>query len=259
MMQGVIAVFWREMRRFRTEKIRLVLLLVQPMLWLVFMGNTVSRGFSTNGKVAFFLQGAPDYFSFMTCGVVVLGSFVSAVYSGMSLLHDIKSGLYERLVSIVSRSIAVPLGKAMAAVFQNVLQTIAVVLAAWCFGVTVRTGILGILVIVLAMSVLNVAVSLFCLSLARKIRSSEAYFSALTCIALPVIYASSMLFPTSFMPDWLRVPANVSPLSAMALMTRRIVCIGWDYSAIALGLGAAIGMLVVSAIIAVASFSDRLE
>lgn len=259
MIQGIAAIFWREMRRFWVEKIRLVMLLIQPTLWLVFMGNTISRGISSIGKVTAFLQGAPDYFSFMTCGVIVLGSFVSAVYAGMSLIHDIKSGLYERLTSIVSHPIAIPLGKALAAAFQNILQIFAVLIAAYCFGVAVQTGIPGVLVIVVATTVLNMAVSLFCLALARCLRSSESYFSVLTCIALPIVYASSLLFPTSFMPNWLRIPANLNPLSAIARMMRRIVCFGWDYSAIALGLGAAIGLLAVSAVFVAASFSDRQE
>ncbi len=226
-MIGIYCVLWREMRKFWYDKVRVLVVLLQPALWLVFMGNTMNRATAKIPQVAYFLQGAKDYMSYMAPGIIVLGSLFSAVYCGVGLLHDRESGFFDKLLSSPVPRWAVPFGKMLAAAVQNLIQTLILVATSIPFGVPFVTGIKGLLVILLVATLINLGVSAITLVLALSVPTLESYLAVICCLALPLIFASTIMFPTAFMPDWLATASGWNPLSYAVAPIRRLVNVGW--------------------------------
>ena len=42
-LNGIYFVFWREMKRFLQQRVRLLMSIIQPVIWLALMGNMMAR------------------------------------------------------------------------------------------------------------------------------------------------------------------------------------------------------------------------
>src|SRR5690606_11426524 len=77
----VYVVFWREMRRFVGQRMRILALVAQPIIWLVFMGNMLQG--LTAEFAASALLGTDSYVAFMLPGIVVMTALFAGLFSGM--------------------------------------------------------------------------------------------------------------------------------------------------------------------------------
>lgn len=219
-------VYWREMRRFWRQPTRVAVTMIQPALWLTLMGNSLNEATSRIPQIRLIL-GAPDFMTYMTAGVICMATLFSGVYSGMSVLWDRRIGYLDKmLASPIPRS-AIPQGKMLAAAVQNALQLASLLVVARLFGVRVVTGWAGILVIAGLSTALSLCVSAASLALAARVRTQETFIALVSCLALPLIFTSTVVFPTALMPRWLAAAAIWNPLSYAVRPMRRLISYGW--------------------------------
>jgi ABC-2 type transport system permease protein len=65
--------------------------------------------------------------------------------------------------------------------------------------------------------------------IASAVRSREHFMGVGQLITLPLFFASTALYPVSLMPGWLRVAAQVNPLTyAVELLRRLLLDLGPD-------------------------------
>ena len=250
-MRGTLPVFGRELLRFGRDKTRIVVLLVQPSIWLLFMGSIMNNATSRIPQVRAFLQGAPDYLAYMAPGIMVLGSLFSSVYCGLSLIHDRERGMLERMLASPIRRAAVPYGKMLSAATQNVAQALILIATAALAGARFRTGAPGLVAALAMATTVNMGCSALLLALTLAVRSTETYIAIICCCALPAVSASTIMFPVAFMPDWFAAAARWNPLSLAVTPIRQLMNVGWIWSDLYAGLGAAAGSaLLLSALVA---------
>ncbi len=219
-------VFWREMKRLGRQKARIAVALVQPAIWLGLMGSTMNQATSTMPQVTA-VMGAPDYFAYMTPGVIVMTTLFGAIYAGMSVIWDRRLGVMDRMLASPVARPAIPLGKAAAATAMNVVQAAAVLLTARAFGVVIATGFAGAVVVVAVASIASLGLSAASLALATRIRSFETLLAVAGFLTMPLVFSSTVLFPTLFMPGWLAEATKWNPLTFVVSPLRNLVNKGW--------------------------------
>lgn len=193
--------------------------LVQPLIWLVIFGQlfkniTQLPGFPTGSYVDFFVP-----------GVLIMTVLFGSSWSGVSLLREIQSGTVDKmLVSPVSR-IAIVLSRVLHSTAQVIIQVAIMLAVSWALGAHLNLGLIDLgltLVVVLLLGLCFAAVSNgFAIALQRE----EPLVIIGNLMTLPLMFFSTALVPTSFMPDWIKYVTMINPIN-YAVEAVRAVLVG---------------------------------
>src|SRR5215469_13250997 len=211
-----VGVVWRrELIRFRTDRLRAVTSLVQPILFLFVLGTGLSSLAS---------RGMPPGLSFKTFiypGVLAMSVLFTAIFSAASIVWDREFGfLREILVAPVSRgSIVVGkcLGGATIATFQGVIF---LALAGFA-DVPYNPELIAILVGELLL--LSFTLTAFGVMMAARIKQFQAFMALTQMLVLPLFFLSGALYPLTGLPTWLTALTRIDPLTYVVGPMRHIV------------------------------------
>ena len=90
----------RQARNLMREPIWVVLLLVQPMVWLLLYGQLFKHVPRLGGF------GTQSYITFLAPGIVVMQAFFGASWSGMGMITDLDRGVIERFLATPASRLA---------------------------------------------------------------------------------------------------------------------------------------------------------
>lgn len=219
--QETTALTWRSVRRLSREPMSLVFGLFQPMLfWLILFGNLF--------KDAARVPGVTDYISFLTGGVIVMTVLNSCLAGGVDLLFDKENGFLERLMSAPISRNSLIVSRFIFVMGITSLQVLVMLLVTFLFfGVTVASGLAGILMIILIGLLLGIGIVALSLSLAFSLKSHGSFFSLLGFLSLPLIFLSSALLPIDQMPRWMGFLAQFNPMTYAIDVVRSLIMGGW--------------------------------
>jgi len=223
-------VCWREMKRFWLQKSRIATSVIQPVVWLVLMGNNLS-GLTRNPAAAGVL-GTSNYLEFMTPGVIVMTALFSGVYGGTTVLWDRRLGFLNKMLAAPIRRAAIPLGKLLSLMLQSWLQMIVIVIVAAVMGVRFATGVPGIIAMLLLASLFGLIMGSVSLALSARLKSIETLFAIMNFLTLPLMFTSNAIFPRQAMPGWLQSIAAVNPLTFAVTPMRTLATQGWLWGAL---------------------------
>jgi len=233
-LQDVYSIFWREMKHFIDQKMRIIVSIVQPFIWLSLMGNLMS-GF-TNNPFGLMALGGVKYLDFMTPGIIIMTTLFGGIFGGVSIVMDRRFGyLNKMLASPISRS-AIPLGKMLSSALTAGIQALMIIIVAKLMGVNFATGILGIILILILAMCFSLAMAGISLALAARLKNMETLFAIVNFLTMPLMFTSNAMFPTQTMPDWLATIARWNPLSYVVTPLRTLVTSGWNWMEITQGL-----------------------
>lgn len=230
-LRDALYVAWRELLKFFRARTRLVVAVIQPLLWLGLMGNMM-QGLAQNPFVERLL-GTGSYLAFMTPGVLLMTVLFGGVFAGMSIVWDRRIGYLEKLLAAPISRAAIPLGKMLAAVVQGGFQGLLILLIATGLGVRFATGLPGALFALLVAMVFSFTLSGFSLALAVRLKSQETLMAVVNFFTMPLMFTSNALFPREAMPRWLAAVAQVNPVTHAVTPIRQVLLSGWDW----LGMG----------------------
>ena len=233
-------VAWRELVKFFRAKVRVVVTLIQPLLWLGLMGN-VLEGFTKSPYVQQML-GTSSYLSFMTPGIILMTVLFGGVFSGLSIVWDRRIGYLEKLMAAPISRGAIPLGKMLAAAIQGGIQVLAIILIATALGVRFAAGPLGVLLILLVAMFFSSILSGFSLALAVRVKTQETLMAVVNFLTMPLMFTSNALFPREAMPGWLAAIAKVNPVTHAVTPIRELTLRGWDLGAMYPGIVVTVGL-----------------
>ncbi len=228
-LSDVYWVFWRETKRFFRQKIRIFMILIQPVVWLTLIGNV----FEKVAQVPGFPAGS--YLDFMAPGIVVMVTLFGGIWGGMTLVWDRRFGYLQKMLVVPIARSAIVLGKMLAIAFQNAMQVTVILFIALAMGVKFSAGIGGFLVLLLMAFLLCLAFSGISLSLGSVITSHETLMAVVNFLTLPVMFTSNAMMPLDMMPDWLEKIAKVNPITYAVNPIRSLFLTGFDWGAIGTG------------------------
>ncbi len=245
-------VFWREIKKFFQQKARITMAFVQPIVWLVLMGNMMTG--LTNNPMAAKMLGTGNYIDFMTPGIMIMTALFGGVMGGTSIIWDRRLGFLNKMLSSPIYRAAIPLGKLLAIGVQIMLQALIIVVIALLSGVHFVTGVPGVICLVLLSGIFGMIMGGISLSLGAVIKSMESLFAITNFLTMPLMFTSNAMFPTSAMPAWLKVIANVNPLTYATSAMRTIATQGWIFEKIWPGVLVLFGMIIITTSIAIRMF-----
>jgi ABC-2 type transport system permease protein len=206
-------VWFRELLRVRSDRVRLISSLAQPFLFLFVMGTGLSE--VTQGSTGV------DYQTFIFPGVLTMSVLFTAMFSSVSIVWDREFGfLREMLVAPVPRS-AIIIGKALGGATVATGQGVVVLSLAGVADVPYDPAMLALLMVELL--VLAFAVGSFGLMVAARIRQMQAFFGIMNLVVMPLYFLAGGLYPIGNLPDWLQVITKINPLTYAVAAMRHTV------------------------------------
>jgi ABC-2 type transport system permease protein len=210
-----IKIVWRrELIRYRSDRLRMVTTLVQPLLFLFVLGSGLER-LSSAGTHGVSLR------TFIYPGILCIAVMFTAMFSAASIVWDREFGfLREMMVAPVRRS-SIVIGKCLGGASVASIQGVIVICLAGLVGVPYDPLlILGIFVLQL---LLAFSITAFGVMIAIRIKQMQSFMGVMQMIVTPMFFISGALFPPSGLPGWLTVLNRLDPLSYAVDPMRRLV------------------------------------
>ena len=211
-------IFWREIKRYQKSRSGVLIRLIQPVIWIIVIGNTFSGTQPLIQSVGF--QG--DYIEFMTPGVIILTAIFTSIFGGVNTLWDRRYGFMNKaLTSPISRS-AIALGKMSAISLISALQASLIIGIALAIGVNFPNPIMiaPIMAIVILFSLGFSGISV---TVAATSKSQETFWGVINFLGMPLFMISPALFPLELLPDWLATIAKLNPVTYTVLLVREMM------------------------------------
>jgi ABC-2 type transport system permease protein len=211
-------VWRREMIHFVRDRVRAMVSLLQPMLFLFVLGIGLARLFSGSGGA--YGSGA-DYLMFLFPGVLVMAAQVPAISVGTSIVWDRQSGfLREMLVTPAGRGTLL-IGKCLGGTTVATCQGAVVLATAGLVHLPYRADLFALLLAELALT--SLALTALGSVVAVCIRRMQTFNTVLTVLITPLIFFSGLMFPIKAMPTWMAAVTLANPLTYAIDAMRRTI------------------------------------
>jgi ABC-2 type transport system permease protein len=200
---------------------------------------------------------ADSYLDFAFAFPLIQASLFGAITAGADLARDIETGFFDRLKLTPMRPVSLLLGMLAGILALGLLQGVVFLAVGTLMGVDIRSGFLGMVVIVFLMMLVALGFGGIGAILALRTGSVEAVESAFPLFFV-AIFMSSINLPRDLIEaDWFRFIATVNPISYLVEGIRSLVITGWDAQTLAIGFACAVAILVVALGGAAASLRTR--
>ena len=199
--------------------------LVTPLIFLVLFGQLLT-------KFSIFLPGSSGgYLAYLAPGVVMFNAMIGAPQGGVSIVNDLNSGFLSKMLLTQVRRPAILLGRLFTDMTVAVIQSIITIVVAIVMGVTIASGLPGVLLMLLTTAFFEFALSGIFLAVGMRTRKTETISALSGVLFFPLIFVSSAMFPVSFFPDWAQTISAYNPVSYASNVTRDLVQGGLTWSA----------------------------
>ena len=216
----------RQARNLMREPIWIVLLLVQPMVWLVLYGQLFHNVTRLGGF------GTTSYITFLAPAIVVMNAFFGATWSGMSMIADLDHKVIERFLATPASRFSLVLSQIVRSALTAAIQAVIILLVATALGVRIHTGVLGWLVIILAAILVNSAFAGISQAIALLTRREATMIAVANFIGLPLLFLSTTMIARSQMPAWMQSTASFNPVDWGVKAAREVVLPQTDWSVV---------------------------
>ena len=211
------------LRTFRNPWV-LVLTLAQPFMWLALFGSNFDA--LPSGALKVLTGGSSSYVAFLLPGVLSTSMLGIGMFGAMSTIQDKRFGYMKRiLLTPTSRSI-VFLSKAFGSATRGLVGIPVMIAAAYVFGVRLPWDPLGWGVWVAGLMCLALGFSAIFLAVTAASTDWQTPGVVANFITMPLMFASSSIFPNTFAPWWMRAISAHNPVTFSANLGRSVVLSG---------------------------------
>jgi len=226
---------YRQVKRWATSKSRVLSVIIQPLLWLAFLGIGFGSIFSPNNlnilpgdnttttlispaalraalsRYFTSIFGGIDYMTFIVTGMAAVVAFIGSFISGISVIWDKQFGfLKETLVAPASRKFVI-FGRMLGDSIVNTLQSLIILLLALL--ISTRVSILGIPIALAYIFLTSLGFTGLGIAMSLKFSSMEGFQMIINLLTMPLMFMSGAFFPIGTMPTWMKVVALANPLT----------------------------------------------
>ena len=191
-LRAVSIVWRRELIRFRSDRLRAVTSLVQPVLFLFILGTGLSRLRQPGPAVR---RGLPDV---IYPGVLAMSVLFTAIFSAASIVWDREFGFLREMLVAPVRRWAIVIGKclggATVATFQGLIFLALAGVAHVPYDPVLLLTLVGELLL------LSFTLTAFGVMMAARIKQIQAFMALTQLIVLPLFFLSGALYPLNGRP-----------------------------------------------------------
>jgi ABC-2 type transport system permease protein len=210
--RDTLVVFRREMRLSLRNPAWVIIVLVQPVLYLVLFAPLLTRlpaaslGGSVNPNSP---AGTAEAYRFFVPGLLIQLGLFGSMFVGFAIISDWRGGVIERFrVTPVSR-LAVMGGRVLRDTLVLVTQAVILVLVSIGFGL--RAPVSAVLISLGFIVLVAVGLASVSYATALTVKSEDAFAPMLNSVIVPLVLLSGILLPMTLAPGWLQGVARVSP------------------------------------------------
>jgi ABC-2 type transport system permease protein len=223
------SLFQRGLIKMGRNPTLLVTFLVEPIAFLLVFSQMFT-------KLALFLPShTGGYVAYLTPGILVFCALITSPQSGVSIVNDINSGFLSKTLLTQSSRSAILLGRLLTDISLVVAETIITIVAAIVMGVTISSGLPGVILILLTVAFFEMAFSGLFLVIGLATKKTETLSAISGFLYLPLIFLSTAMFPTSFLPGWAQTVSNYNPVTFISNVIRELVSGGLNYNTLVEG------------------------
>lgn len=206
---------YRQVKRFFRAKSRVVVSIIQPVIWIFLFGMGMGGVFNfSNPMINQFIKqqfGGLDYTTFLATGIVSMSIFIGSFVSGVSVIFDKQFGfLKETLVAPAPRGLVL-LGRAVGDSIVVLLNSS--IILALSFAISNELRPQGALVALAYGFVLSLGFTSLGIAIATKMSSMEGFQVLMNLLVMPLQFLSGIFFPIQRMPEWMQIAARANPLT----------------------------------------------
>jgi ABC-2 type transport system permease protein len=223
---GSIVIAEIEIRKLRHDPTELFTRAVQPALWLVIFGQAIAH-------IRAIPTGNVDYLTFMTPGILAQSLMFISIFYGLTIIWDRDQGILSKFLAMPVPRASFVTGKALGAGVRALSQAFVIFILALLLGVNLHWTVLGVIGSVLTVVVGASFFATLSFLIAIGLKTRERFMGFGQVLTMPLFFASNAIYPLAIMPDWLRVLAQVNPLSYMVDLLRGYLVTGVVPNAVA--------------------------
>ena len=231
-------------------------LVIPSLVFPLFFAALGTSSFSRATALPGFPQ-VDSFLDFALAGAIVQGILFGSVTSATALATDIENGFFDRLLATPSWRVSILLGRLAGAMAYGAGQTLFFTLVLLPFGLTIKSGALGVVVMMLGGMLTALAVGALMSTMALRTGSSEAVQGAFPLLFIALFF-SSAFFPRQTMDGVYAAIADANPISYLIEGFRDLVIDGLSVSAAARTVLIPAGFAVLTMTLALRSLQKRL-
>lgn len=194
--------------------------LIQPVIFFVLMAEVL--GAIVSGALAQTVGSDINYITYLTPAIVIQSALAAAAVSGIGLVDDMDTGMFEKLLASPMDRGAMFLGKVLSEVVRIVVQTTIILLLGYVMlylqsgasvGTYLRTGLLGFIGVIAIAVIFGGAFMAFSNIVALVTHDQEATTMIANLLTFPLLFISSAFVPLEVLPGWIQSVAVVNPIT----------------------------------------------
>jgi ABC-2 type transport system permease protein len=185
----------------------------------------------------------PDFKAFQLPVSIIFA--VTGVSRASALVTDIQGGYFDRLLLTPIRRPTLLLGLMAADFLSVVMLAVPVLVLGLVLGVSFETGVVGMVVFVLYGAAWGLAFAGFPYAIALKTGNPAAVNSSFI-LFFPFAFLTTTFLPQDALTGWLSTVATYNPVTYVLEGLRSLITDGWEWEALAKGIGATAALGLVS-------------
>lgn len=199
----------RSLRALLKDPRVVIFSLLQPLIMLVLFSQVFGKAMM--GSVAG--QGG-SYINYLMPAILVTTGIGAAMQSGVGLVSDMKNGVIARFRALPIGISSVLIARSLADLLRTAVQLVVLLtVATLVFGFDPAGGLPGTLGSFGLALFVSWSLSWIFLALGTWLRKEEVMQSIGFLAMFPLMFASSAFVPLQALPSWLRVIAQINPLT----------------------------------------------
>ena len=208
------------------------------------------------GEAANFFLSGQDYLGFILPLSILTAAFTGSGLAGQTLVRDIESGYFDKLLLTPASRWAILFGPMLAAATVLVFQTFVLIGVALLLGLDIVTGFRGVATILGLTLLVGLGFGAFTTGVAL-ISGSAAATESSSFLFFPLSFLTATFVPIDLLEGWLAVAARFNPITYVLQAGRALINDGWD--TVAVLEGAAAGGVLFALLFAFALFGLRVR
>jgi ABC-2 type transport system permease protein len=228
-MSSLLVLSERAVREAKRTPDALLPTLFIPVFFLIVNVGQVAKIFPSDSTP--FLEGQ-SYAAFtLPSSLLLAASFGS---SALYLVEEIENGYFDKLrATPVPRSV-ISLGRLSAEAIKSVGMTIAIVVIALPFGISIASGVFGFFLLVVITAGWAVGYSGFLQFVALKTRGAAATQSA-SLVFFPLLFLTPNFVPREFLTRPMEIAATLNPVTYVMEAMRSLILVEFDAGVVGRG------------------------
>ena len=246
MLRTALITFRYQMRLLLREPIWIVVVMIQPLLYLGLFAPLLRPLAHREG----FPEG--DAWTVFVPGLLIQLGIFGSMFVGFGIIAEIRYGTIERMRVTPASRLGLLLGRIMRDTVVLLLQATLLTLIAVAFGL--RVPVVGALITVVIVGLLGISLASLSYAAGLWLKSEDALAPLLNMVSVPVLLLSGILLPMTLAPGWLRNLSKLNPFSHLVDGARAAFRDDLGDPALWIGLGMAALLAVVGLAVATRTF-----